>query len=372
MTIMFLIRSLGPGGAERQLTNLAKGLQQSGHHVVVVTFYSGRWLEDELTDSGVTVRSLNKRGRWDIANAAWRFLRLVREVRPTILHSYLSTANLLSLLSKLFHPSLRVVWGVRASNVDFLVYDWFTKFSFSCECLLSNAADLIISNSIVGRDYHVAQGFPARKLIAIHNGIDIDCFKRDEQAGAAVRQELGLEDDDIVIGHVARLDPMKDHPTFLRAVALLVKKRANIRIVCVGEGPKRYREELRSLAKALGLANRIIWAGSRRDMAAVYSACNVTVCSSAWGEGFPNVVAEAMACGVPCVATDVGDSGVILENLKGQLVPPGDPEALAASVANLLDSDTTCNDLRKYITERFGHIRMLRQTETTLLDLICH
>jgi hypothetical protein len=108
MKIMFLIRSLGPGGAERQLTNLAIGLRKLGHDIAIVTFYSGNLLADELTDAGVSVRTLNKRGRWDIARSAVKLLHFVGEERPAILHSYLSTANLLALIPKVFYR-LRLV-----------------------------------------------------------------------------------------------------------------------------------------------------------------------------------------------------------------------------------------------------------------------
>ncbi|PWT76317.1 MAG: group 1 glycosyl transferase [Chloroflexi bacterium] len=328
---MFLIRSLGQGGAERQLVNLAHGLRRLGHDVAVVTFYPGEWLETELSDAGIPVWTLGKRGRWDIVRSALKLFRLVQKERPAILHSYLSTANLLALLPKACCPSLKLVWGVRASNVDFDCYDWFTKLSFQCECLLSKVADLIIANSHTGREYHLERGFPGNKIIVIHNGVDIDRFKRDEEAGKRVRWEWGIEEQERLIGHVGRLDPMKDHPTFLKAAALLAQERKDVRFVCVGEGPSDYREELYSLADKLGLGGRLIWAGSRRDMPDVYNALDVAASSSRWGEGIPNVIAEAMACSVPCVVTDVGDSAFLVAE-SGVVVKAGDPTLLAQGI----------------------------------------
>ena len=130
-----------------------------------------------------------------------------------------------------------------------------------------------------------------------------------------MRLEWGIAECEKLIGQVGRLDPMKDHSTFLKAAALLAHERKDVRFVCVGEGPTGYRDELYSLAKTLGLASRLIWAGSRRDMPAVYNAFDVAVSSSRWGEGLPNVIAEAMACGVPCVVTDVGDSAFVVDKL---------------------------------------------------------
>jgi glycosyltransferase involved in cell wall biosynthesis len=167
---------------------------------------------------------------------------------------------------------------------------------------------------------------------------------------------------------------MKGHSTFIEAAALLIKKGNNIRIVCVGEGLSAYGddgEELRSLASQLGLGKRIIWAGSRRDMPAVYNAFDVAVSSSRWGEGFPNVIVEAMACGIPCVATDVGDSASIIGE-TGQPIIPDDPEALAIGIESAMkgrDNEKRAI-LRQRIVQNFTLQMMVRTTETLLSDLI--
>lgn len=367
MKIMFLIRSLGPGGAERQLVNLAKGLRTLGHDVAVVTFYPGEWLEKELSDAGVSVWTLRKRGRWDLIRSAVKLIRLVQNARPAILYSYLSTANLLALLPKAVCPSLRLVWGIRASNVDFDRYDWFTKLSFQCECLLSKLADLTIANSHAGREYHLSRGFPREKMIVIHNGIDTESFKCDEEAGKRIRAEWGVEEGETLIGHIGRLDPMKDHPTFLKAATLLLQKRKNIRFVCVGEGPSGYREELYSLSNKLGLASQLIWAGSRRDMPAVYNALDVAVSSSRWGEGLSNVVAEAMACGIPCVATDVGDSAFIVGEY-GVVVRAGDPTLLAQGINVALTGTLSkgSSQLRERIIHNFSFANYVHLSQQSL------
>ena len=371
MKVMFLIRSLGQGGAERQLVNLAHGLRKIGHDVMVVTFYSGECLESELSAEGIPVWTLGKRGRWDILRPVMKLLRLVQENQPTILYSYLSTANLLGLVPKAWFPSLKLVWGIRASNVDFKCYDWFAKLSFQCECLLSKVADLIIINSHAVRDYHLAHGFPETKMIVIHNGIDTDRFNHDEEAGRRVRKEWGIEDQEILIGHVGRLDPMKDHPTFLRAAKLLAEKRKDIRFVCVGEGASGYREKLSSIADDLGLANRVIWAGPRRDMPDVYNALDVAVSSSRWGEGLPNVIVEAMACGVLCVVTDVGDSAFLVGD-SGIVVQAGDPTLLAQGLVAALNSvhSKDSNRLRERVINNFNMPSCVDQSQRTLASLL--
>jgi glycosyltransferase involved in cell wall biosynthesis len=207
-------------------------------------------------------------------------------------------------------------------------------------------------------------------MVVIHNGIDTEIFRRDEKARKRIRSEWEVRDEETLIGHVGRLDPMKDHPTFFRAAALLSHDRADIRIVCVGEGTCEYRDQLHSFAKKVGLGNRIIWAGSRQDMPGVYSALDIAVSSSSWGEGFPNVIAEAMACEVPCVATDVGDSALIVGDL-GVVVKAGDPFLLAQGICGVLEatSQRDTQPLRERVMSNFGLAHCVDLSQQTLVNL---
>lgn len=334
MRIAFLIRSLNYGGAERQLVVLAKGLYDRGHDVVVMVFYPGGPLENELHDGGVRVRVLDKGGRWDVLGFLLRLVLVLREEKPDVLHGYLGVPNILAVLMKPFFRRVRVVWGVRASNMDLSRYDWFARVTYKIECRLARFADLIIANSYAGKDYAVRHGFPKDKIVVIPNGIDTERFRPAPAARARVRAEWGVPESEILIGLVARLDPMKDHPTFLKAAALLAQERADVRFVCVGDGPKDYKLGLRKMAEDLGLANCLIWAKARGDMSSVYNALDIAT-SSSYSEGFSNVIAEAMACGVPCVVTDVGDSKLLLGN-TGRTVLPASPQILAEALHKLI------------------------------------
>ena len=334
--ITLLIRSLNYGGSERQLAALAKGMHERQHKVTVAVFYSGGPLERELREAGVRVRGLNKRSRWDLPGFLLRLVRFLREEKPTTLYSFLGSPNILTVLLKPVFLRTRMVWGVRASNVDLDRYDWLARLSYEVERRLSRFADLIIVNSRAGMKYAVANGFPKDRMVVIPNGIDVARFCPDPEARQRVRTDWGVMEDETLIGLVGRLDPMKDHPTFLRAASLLSHEREDVRFVCVGDGPAAYRRALHALAEELGLVQRLTWAGVREDMPAVYNALNVATSSSAYGEGFSNVVGEAMACGVPCVTTDVGDSAWIVGD-PGLVVPPNNPEALVARWKHVID-----------------------------------
>jgi glycosyltransferase involved in cell wall biosynthesis len=336
LRILFLIRSLGRGGAQRQLVALATALHRAGWEVAVACFYAGDAFQRELVQAGVPVIDLRKRGRWDVAGFLWRLWRMFRVRDPDVVHGYLTVGNLLALLSRLAHRRVRVVWGVRSAYMDRARYDRLSRLTFRCSRLCARFADLIIVNSDAGAAHHAALGYPRKRIRVIPNGIDTRHFRFDASGRARVRGEWRVPDDALLVGLVGRLDPMKDHPTFLAAAARLVARDARWRFVCVGEGKPEYAARLRAQAEALGLSRRLVWAGPRGDMPAVYSALDV-LASTSYGEGFPNVIAEALACGRPCVVTDVGDCARIVGTC-GAVVAARDPAAFAAAVEGLLPS----------------------------------
>lgn len=367
--IVFLIRSLDYGGTERHLLTLARSLDKKCFTVTVLYFYPGGALADELRATGVRLISLDKRGRWDLLRFSWRLVRQLRAIRPEALHSFLVEPNLLSVLLKPLLPRTRIIWGVRASRVYFENYDRFSHLTFKLQCFFSRFADLIIFNSDAGRAFHLSEGFPADHSLVIYNGIDTERFKPERAAGQRLRAEFGVATNDVLIGHVGRLDPMKDHPTLIRAAALVCQERRDVRFLCVGVGDDEdYTGRLRALASELGIPEKIIWAGASSDMAAVYSALDIAVSSSSYGEGFPNVIGEAMACGVPCVVTDTGDSAFIVGE-TGITVAPHDPEGLAAGLILCLEKNTPEMGARARarILENFSVERMVRETERAIL-----
>ena len=366
--LTFLTRSLDFGGAQRQLVTLAKSLDKRQFDVSILTFYSGQPLEHELENSGVTLVSLDKRGRWELLTFFNRLVREVRALQPDILHSYLDIPNVLALLVKRFVPT-RIVWGVRASSIELQHYDWLFRLASKLERALSRYPDLIILNSQAALKYHLSIGFPGQKLKLIPNGIDTETFKPDPGARTTVRREWGVPESVPLIGTVGRLDPVKGIPLFLKAAALVGKQRAEARFVCIGDGPITYAERLKSISTELGINNKVIWAGARSDMKAAYNALDLLV-SSSLAESFPNSVAEAMSCGVPCVVTAAGDSASLVGEC-GDVVPVGDQEALAASILSSLDSNRVQRgrQSRVRIVENFGLEKLASNTEAALRRL---
>lgn len=365
--LMILIRDLRPGGAQRQLTLLAREMHRRGVPVIVVVFYAGGALEKELHAAGVAIHALEKRGRWDIVTFLWRLICLVHQQRPQALYSYLEGANILSILLKPLFPQIHMVWSVRSSDLDLSAYDWLRRWLYPVECVLSRFANLIIANSQAGRAYAIEHGFPEHSLVVIPNGIDTERFCPDCDSGKQIRVAWDVGEHEPLIGIVARLDPVKDHPTFLRAAAAMALQRADVRFVCVGSGSAAYQEELNQLGARLGLTGRLIWVGARDDMPAIYNALDI-VTSTSTSEGFPNVIGEAMACGVPCVVTDAGDSAAIVGD-TGVVVPVGSVDDLVKGWCTLLDTRADCwhSHARAHIVEHFSTDALVERTWNLLV-----
>jgi len=333
--VFFLIRSLERGGAERQLVLLAMALNRRGYLVSVVVFYGGGPFTAELEMTGVRLIVLDKHGRWDVLPFFIRLARLLRKERPILLHAYLTVPNLLAALLKPLLSGTRIIWGLRASNMDLSHYDWLSRLTAIIELLLARIPDVIIANSHAGRIHAIDRGFPSDRIKVIPNGIDTTHYVCDSEARQHQRIEWGIAEDQILIGLIARIDPVKGHLTFLHAAGLVANQYPHVRFVCVGDGPLDFKQQLHEKARHAGLAERLIWAGLRSDMPAVYSALDIAT-SSSCSEGFSNSIAEAMSCSVPCVVTDVGDSSWIVGK-TGIVVPPGKPEALADGLIHLID-----------------------------------
>jgi glycosyltransferase involved in cell wall biosynthesis len=368
LNVLFLTRSLSLGGAERQLVTLAGGLARRGHVVRVAVFYAGGPLSVELDRERIPILDLAKAGRWDLVGFARRLARCVRQVGPDVIHGYLTAPNLAASVVRTVSPRSRVVWGVRASDMDLSRYDGFEEWTFQLTRPLARTADRIVVNSNAGRKFHVARGYPADRTVVIPNGIDTARFRPLPAERAAARAELGSGDDEILIGTIARLDPMKDHDTFLSAAAILAARRPDVRFVAAGSGPV---EDWRRRARERGLGGRVTFSGPRADIERVYAALDLATSTSAFGEGFPNAVAEAMACGVACVVTDVGDSASIVEGL-GAVVRPGDPVALADAWATMLrpGAAPSAARLRSSIESRFSIDALVARTERALGDVV--
>ncbi len=319
----------------------------------VVHFYPGAF-EAELRSAGVATFCIGKKHRWDLAGFFFRLVKTMRDLRPDVIHGYLHESNLMALFLKPLCGFPKVIWGIRDSQTDADTWGVLGKLSFRLNCLLSGFADKIIANSRAGRNYYVAHGYPKDSFEVVPNGIDVERFRpQPSDAGTPARNGFAL---------IGRLHPMKDHATFLRALAEVPEAKA----VIIGNGDAAYAEGLKHLASSLGIASRIEWRPAQDDLSQVYPTFDGLVSTSAYGEGFSNVIGEAMACGLPVIASDVGDSAWLVDEARW-VFKAGDHTALAEKMRSLIalmpDQRTALGQTnRQRIEQHFTIAKMVEAT----------
>lgn len=288
-----------------------------------------------IKELGVPVHTLGLHPAAPNPFRAFSLRSLVREFRPHLLQGWMYHGNLASSLAGFFSPTrVPVLWNIRQSLADVAAYGHRTAAVIRVGAMLSRYPAAIIYNSQTGAREHRMFGYGNRRQLVISNGFDCHVFRPDDQARDQVRAELGVSDDAILVGLVARYHPMKDHAGFLRAAGSVARSHPGARFMLVGKGLTAEEPALTRLIADLNLGNRVFLLGERSDMPRLTGALDIA-CSASWSEGFSNSIAEAMACSVPCVVTDVGDSREIVSD-TGLSVPPRDPQALAGAISRLI------------------------------------
>lgn len=285
-----------------------------------------------------TLHHLGMRAAAPLPRDLWRLRCTLQASTSDVIHAWMYHANLMATLAA-FGTGTPLLWGIRQSLYDLRHEKRATRWVIMANKVLSRRPVRIIYNSLTSASQHEAFGFRRAHQLVISNGFDVELFRVNYEARVRIRSELSIGDGNLVIGSIARWHPMKDHANFLRAAALLMRSHPLAIFVLVGDGLDAGNTELTSLISTLGLEGRMRLCGRQTDIAAVDAALDIAS-SSSWGEAFPNAIGEAMACGVPCVATDVGDVLEIIGD-TGIVVPPRDPDALCAGWERLAAMEKT-------------------------------
>jgi glycosyltransferase involved in cell wall biosynthesis len=322
-TVLHVIPGLHMGGAEHMLTALVTAKRKKPFSQTVVDLLSGGALADTMRGVGIPVYELNAQNPLAAMLALPRLARLIARLRPTAIQSWLYYGDLASLLALQMsgrRSATRLYWGIRSSDMDQSRYRLRLALAIKACARLSGQPDAVVANSFAGREVHRALGYRPHAFPVIPNGIDTQRFKPDPSARARMRTQLGIAQDKSVVIHVARVDPMKDHDSLI-AVA---SGTPNVQFILVGAGTQNIKAP--SNVTALGM---------RRDMPDLFAAADLAISTSAFGEGFSNVVAEAMACGIPVVATDVGDARRIVGE-TGTIVRTRDISAMISAIRDMV------------------------------------
>jgi len=310
MKLLFLIRNLGSGGAERQLVLLANNLSDK-HQVFIMTFYDNDNFYLKDVSENIRYITLAKKGRWDTFSFFIKFYNEVSKLQPELIYAFMDSAEFLSFGYKIFNRKIKLVWGIRSSNMDLRNYDKMFYLLRRVECLLSPFSDLIISNSFSGRDFALQDGFLKKEISVIHNGINTTKFIPNSSVRKILLKDLNISENKFIIGIIARHDPMKGLDIFIAAAIKHLKSYPDTVFVVIGKECERYTKLLKEMVIAK-IALNFKWIGAKTNIENYYNLMDIYTSSSVYGEGFSNTIGEAMSCGVPCVVTDIGDSKLIV------------------------------------------------------------
>lgn len=370
-TVLYPVNELKIGGAEQQLLELVRGIDKSRFQPIVAPLYPGGALDAEFRSiPGVEVIDLHRRSKYDPLPIA-KVARLIWSRRVDVVQPFLTPATFFGLLPGLMvRARVTIVTercGVRQSRgAGYTLYR-------VVEDRLSRFADAIVPNSQAGQEMLLHRGLPSGRVHVIYNGINEDRLRTDPDDIARQRSRLNATRDDIVVGILASLTPAKGHDTLMRAIARVRERDARVRLAIVGDGPRR--ATLEALAGELGIASSTVFFGYQRRVADLLGAFDLLVSASRDNEGCSNSILEAMALGVPVIATDVGGNQELVRHREtGFLVPAEDDVKLARAIIRAINAPLETRLIalraREMITQRFSLTRMVHDYEDLYLRLL--
>lgn len=333
--VCHIITGLNAGGAERMLTRLVNAPDQNGVKHMVVSLMDEGVFGQEIRAQGVSLHTLGMRPGVPSLAALWRLITMLRLEKPDVLMSWLYHADLIGFIAAGIAGVRHNYWNLRCSDMTKDNRSILSRMMMWLLIHLSPYPTGVIANSEAGMRHHQSLGYRPKKWHVISNGVNLEQFRPEPSARVALRAELLLPDDAVLVGHVARFHPMKDHATLLDAAAMVVRTNVNVHFVLVGKDVNLNNPFFAEQLERRELAGRVHLLGGHRNIPEVLAGLDLMVLSSAYGEGAPNVLIEAMACGVPCVTSDVGDAALIVDTPE-RVVKPQDPIALAEAILRFL------------------------------------
>ncbi len=380
--VVHVINSFEHGGAEAMLCNLLLRTDARRFEPFVVSLIDDLTVAGPILNAGIPLVTMGMKPGLPNPRGVLRLAKHLRRLQPAIVQTWMDHSNLIGGLTARLATRAKVVWGIHHSNHVTGVAKRSTLATVSaCAKLSRRVPHRIICCSEHAAALYAQRGFVAERITVIPNGFDTALLRPEPDARNSVRRELGLSPDVTLIGLVARHDPFKDHDNFFRAAAILttqtstssVESRPDVHFLLCGANVDRSNPAITSAIDLLGLTNRCHLLGPRRDMPRIHASLDLAT-SSSISEAFPLVLGEAMACGVPCVATDVGDSALIVGD-TGKVVPPRDPVALALGWATLLTMAPAARAelglaARRRVVEMFDLTTVTRRYEAAYDDVL--
>ncbi|MCK4240970.1 MAG: glycosyltransferase [Candidatus Atribacteria bacterium] len=375
MKILFIISGLPTGGAEMMLYKLLLVINRDIFEPVVISLADYGNLGNNIKNLNIPVYKMEMSAGFPNPFKVWRFIKLIRKINPELIQGWMYYGNLAALLARWF-LSKRVsqLWSIRHTPDDLKKEKRLTELVIRLGAKFSSYPDRIIYNSNVSEQKHELLGYNNKNKSIIPNGFNCEQFKPFDNAKSKLRHSLGLKEDTLLIGLVARYHRMKDHVTFLHSAGEVIKIYPKVHFVLVGSSIDEKNQKLVKQIKDLKLMKNVHLLGERKEMNEITAGLDIACSSSSWGEGFSNAIGEAMACGVPCVVTDIGDSAWIVGE-TGIVVKPGDRKAFTDTMITLIKMSSEerlklGKLARNRIIEYFSINRVVKQYEDIYQNIL--
>jgi glycosyltransferase involved in cell wall biosynthesis len=373
ITGVYLIDSLGSGGAQRQLVELVKNIDRHIIKPIVVTYHDFPFFLDELNSYGVETLLLTKYDKVGITFMA-QFISFLRRIKPRFIHSFLNTPNFYARLAKLAGTVKIVITSERSISLGYSGYlKWLEKLTWPL-------SDGIVANAeAVKRKLTEQLGIPAAKVYIVNNGLQVEHFKEFNPIKVkSIRDKMEVgSNGESVIGLIGRMTVEKNHGGLLEAISLIKNNHPElfIKLGFWGAEPEiEYAKSIRAQCLKYELEDTVFFWGQEKDMASVYAACDLVVLPSLF-EGFPNVVIEAMAASKIVIASNVADNArIIKDGENGFIVPPNSPERLSQKIIEVIllpssDKARITEQAQQMVSQRYSIERMVNNTMAVYNEL---
>jgi glycosyltransferase involved in cell wall biosynthesis len=335
--ILHIVNDLAIGGTEMMLYKLLSRTNREKFTPAVISLDGVGKLGERIRQLSIPVYAMGMKPSALRPLSLMRLARTARRLKPDLIQGWMYHGNLAAQFARMFVPQpVSVFWNIRQSLYSLDHEKRTTARAIRLGARLSNRPAKILNNSSKSVAQHGTIGYETGSTVVIPNGFDTDLFTPSQEARYDIRAQLGVSHDTFLIGLIGRYHPLKDHSTFLRGGALLLKDYPDTQFVLAGKRVDWNNEALRTQVQELGMVERVHMLGERLDMPQLTAALDVAT-SSSYEEGFPNVIGEAMSCGIPCVVTDVSDLPWIVGDC-GRVVPPRNPQALAKAWKDLIET----------------------------------
>ena len=355
MRILHIITGLTTGGAETVLYRLCC-YDHTNHHIVISLQHKGKYIE-LLRKKGILVFTMNFSYHCNPIAELISLSKLIKRQKPDLVQTWLYHADLIGGIAAKLAGIKYIFWTIHNSTLSKTQTPFLTKLIVRILAILSYFIPChIISCGNNPRRVHIQKGYDSQKISVIFNGYDTDVFTYNPSLRHTVD---GVQYDQPLIGMIARYSAQKDHENLFKALSILKSKGIVLKCLLIGSGIDKNNITLTKQIKEMGIQDFIILKGERGDLQNIFPALDLHVLSSAYGEAFPNVICEAMSCGIPCVSTDLGDISFIIGD-TGYVVPPSNPDALANAIRQILQQKTIDHKkIRGRIVENFSIEKMV-------------